>query len=48
MMKIKYDPEKTILQCNKCNEEVIEWYNDQPEDPCPSCDGVLKRIIKTL
>lgn len=52
---VKYDPDKTILKCNKCGQEQIEWYNDQPGDPCsnyrvnkttPECSGKMVRVIK--
>jgi hypothetical protein len=39
--KVKYDPKNTILRCNKCKHENIEWYNDQPGDKCltNNCKG---------
>jgi ssDNA-binding Zn-finger/Zn-ribbon topoisomerase 1 len=51
-MNIKYDPDKTILKCTKCGQEQVEWYNDQPGDPCsnykPNCNGDMVRIMKIL
>jgi hypothetical protein len=50
-VNVKYDKDKTILKCNKCGQEQIEWYNDQPGDPCsnytPNCKGHMFRVIKT-
>jgi hypothetical protein len=39
--KVKYNPKNTILRCNKCKHETIEWYNDQPGDKHlgDKCDG---------
>ena len=47
-IKVKYDSEKTILQCNECKHEEIEWYNDQPADICPEigCKGRMVRVLK--
>ncbi len=47
---VKYDGEKTILQCNKCKHEEVEWYNDLPGDFCPEigCKGRMVRILKDL
>jgi ssDNA-binding Zn-finger/Zn-ribbon topoisomerase 1 len=49
-VKVEYDKDKTILRCTKCGQEQIEWYNDQPGDPCsnykPDCDGKMVRVIK--
>ena len=45
--EIRYNPETTILKCNKCNREQIEWYNDQPGDKCDGpCNGILIRVEK--
>ena len=50
-VNVKYDKDKTILKCNKCGQEQIEWYNDQPGDPCSNyttdCKGHMVRVIKT-
>lgn len=48
-IKEKYDADKTILECNKCGHQEIEWYNDQPADPCPEvdCIGKMVRVFKS-
>lgn len=45
---VPYDHEKTILRCDKCSQEVTEWYNDQPGDNCfnDPCKGTLIRVKK--
>ena len=46
--KVKYNSESTILRCNECKHENIEWYNDQPGDKCliNNCRGYYFRENK--
>ena len=48
--KIEYNSETTILRCNKCKHENIEWYNDQPGDIClkDGCKGHYIREYKKI
>ena len=49
---VKYDSKTTILRCDKCCHEEVEWYNDQPGDPCsnyvPTCSGKMYRVYKKI
>lgn len=49
-IKVEYDNNKTILQCDQCKNEEIEWYNTQPGDPCQkvNCKGRMFRVLKKL
>ena len=48
---VPYNSGTTILKCNTCHQEQIEWYNDQPGDPCKiyteTCSGIMIRVTKT-
>ena len=43
---VPYNSKSTILECNKCQRQEEEWYNDQPGDRC-GCGGRMHRTIKS-